>query len=109
MFSITTIASSTTRPVASVMPNSVSVLIENPNSFTNAKVPMSETGIVIVGMSVVRQFWRNRNMTRTTRPMASISVVTTSRIDSDTTVVVSNAILTWSPAENGATDARFRR
>jgi hypothetical protein len=36
-------------------------------------------------------------MTRTTRPMASISVVTTSRIDSDTTVVVSNAISTWSP------------
>src|SRR5215212_4982405 len=40
MFSITTIASSTTRPVASVMPNRVSVLIENPNNFTNAYVPI---------------------------------------------------------------------
>ena len=40
MFSITTIASSTTSPVASVMPNSVSVLIEKPNSFTNANVPI---------------------------------------------------------------------
>ena len=86
MFSMTTIASSTTRPVASVMPNSVSVLIEKPNSLTNAKVPMSETGIVMAGMSVVRQFCRKRNITRTTSTMASASVLSTSRIDSRTTV-----------------------
>ena len=49
------------------MPNSVSVLIEKPNSLTNANVPMSDTGIVIAGMSVLRQFCRNRNITRTTR------------------------------------------
>ena len=40
MFSITTIASSTTMPVASTMPNSVSVLIEKPNSLTKANVPI---------------------------------------------------------------------
>ena len=97
MFSITTIASSTTRPVASVMPNSVSVLIEKPNSLTNANVPMSDTGIVIAGISVVRQFCRNRNMTSTTSPIASSSVVTTSRIDSETTVVVSKAISIFRP------------
>ena len=79
------------------MPKSVSVLIEKPNSFTNAKVPTSETGIVIAGISVVRQFCRNRNITRTTRPIASSSVVATSRIDSDTTDVVSNATSTFSP------------
>jgi hypothetical protein len=39
MFSITTIASSTTSPVASVTPNSVSVLIENPNSFDERECP----------------------------------------------------------------------
>ena len=55
MFSITTIASSTTMPVARMMPKSVSVLIEKPISLTNANAPMSETGIVIVGMSVLRQ------------------------------------------------------
>ena len=49
------------------MPKSVSVLIEKPNSFMNANVPMSETGIVIAGISVLRQFCRNRNSTRTTR------------------------------------------
>ena len=82
------------------MPNSVSVLIENPNSFTKAKVPISETGMVIAGMSVVRQFCRNRNMTRTTSPIASASVVTTSRIDSETTLVVSKAISTFRPGGN---------
>jgi hypothetical protein len=47
MFSITTIASSTTSPVANVMPNSVRVLIEKPSNFTNAKVPISETGVAM--------------------------------------------------------------
>src|ERR1700742_2681798 len=52
-FSITTIASSTTSPVANVMPNSVRVLIENPSSLTKMNVPMSDTGIVIAGMNVL--------------------------------------------------------
>ena len=93
MFSMTTIASSTTMPVASVMPKSVSVLIEKPSSLTNAKVPTSETGIVMVGMIVLRQSCRNRNMTSTTSAIASSSVLSTSRIESETTVVVSKAIL----------------
>ena len=50
MFSSTTIASSTTKPVASVRPKSVSVLIEKPSSFITANVPISETGIVIDGI-----------------------------------------------------------
>ena len=54
-FSMTTMASSTTRPVARVIPKSVRVLIEKPKSLTKAKVPMSETGIVIAGISVLRQ------------------------------------------------------
>jgi len=55
MFSITTIASSTTMPVASTIANRVSVLIENPITFANAKTPISETGIVSAGISVARQ------------------------------------------------------
>ena len=47
MFSITTIASSTTMPVARMMPKSVSVLIEKPSSLTNANAPISETGMVM--------------------------------------------------------------
>ncbi len=92
MFSITTIASSTTMPVASTMPKSVSVLIEKPISFTKAKTPTSDTGIVAVGMIVLRQSCRNRNMTMMTSTIASNSVLTTSRIESFTTVAVSNEI-----------------
>src|SRR5216684_6067104 len=57
-FSITTMASSTTRPVASVMPNSVRVLTEKPKSLTKMNVPMSETGMVIAGINVLRQSCR---------------------------------------------------
>ena len=91
MFSMTTIASSTTRPVASVSPKSVSVLIEKSNSFTNAKVPMSETGSVSAVMSTLRQPCRNRKITRITRAIASASVVITSSIDARTASVVSVA------------------
>ena len=82
MFSMTTIASSTTSPVASVSPNSVSVLIEKPSTFIKKNVPSSETGIVSAGISVVRQSCKNRKMTRTTRAIAIKSVMTTSLIDS---------------------------
>src|SRR5215472_10519810 len=58
-FSITTMASSTTSPVASVIPNSVSVLIEKPSNFTNTSVPTSETGIVTAGINVLRQSCKN--------------------------------------------------
>jgi hypothetical protein len=86
---MTTIASSTTMPVARTMANSVSVLIENPIRLTNANAPISDTGIVSAGINVARQLWRKRNMTSTTRPRASASVLTTSEIDSRTTTVVS--------------------
>ena len=91
MFSITTIASSTTMPVASTMPKSVSVLIEKSNSLMNAKVPTSDTGIVTAGITVLRQFWRNRNITMITRMMASPRVLSTSTIDSRTTLTLSKA------------------
>ena len=54
-FSTTTIASSTTMPIASTSPNSVSVLSEKPSSAMTANVPISETGIVRLGISVVRK------------------------------------------------------
>ena len=92
MFSTTTIASSTTSPVASTIPNSVRVLIENPNALMKTKVPIRDTGMVTAGMTVARQSWRKRKMTRMTSTIASNSVFTTSRIDSRTAVVGSNAI-----------------
>ena len=96
-FSITTMASSTTKPVARVMPNIVRVLMEKPSSFTKAKVPTSETGIVMAGIIVVRHSWRKTKMTRMTRMMASIRVVITSLIEELTTLVVSKATWTFIP------------
>jgi hypothetical protein len=40
-------------------------------------VPKSTTGTAIVGISVARQFWRNRNITRKTSTIASTRVWTT--------------------------------
>src|SRR5258707_10925805 len=99
-FSITTIASSTTNPVASVMPNSVNVLIENPKALMNIKVPTSDTGIVIAGINVLRQSCKNKKMTAITSAMACSSVISTSRMDSLTTLVVSKATAYSAPAEN---------
>ncbi len=89
MFSMTTIASSTTSPVASVSPNSVSVLIEKPSAFMSANVPISETGIVMAGISVVRHDCRNKNTTAMTSTIEIASVLSTSRIDSPTNGVAS--------------------
>jgi hypothetical protein len=52
MFSSTTIASSTTRPIASVTPSSVSVLIVKPSAYSTANA-QTETGIATAG-SVAR-------------------------------------------------------
>ena len=100
MFSMTTIASSTTSPVASVSPKRVSVLIEKPKSFTKAKVPSSETGMVMAGMSVDRSVCRKRKMVAMTRTMACRSVTTTSLIDALTGAVVSKAVSQTSPGGN---------
>ena len=51
-FSTTTMASSTTMPITSTMPNIVSTLIEKPNISSTANVPISEIGTTSVGISV---------------------------------------------------------
>ena len=56
--SITTIASSTTMPIASTMPNSVSRLIEKPSIVMPTNVPTIETTTASVGISVARRFCR---------------------------------------------------
>src|ERR1700719_2098749 len=96
-FSMTTIASSTTSPVASVMPNSVNVLIENPKALIKMKVPTSDTGMVIAGINVLRQSCKNKKITAITSAIACSSVIITSRIDSLTTLVVSKATAYFSP------------
>ena len=76
--STTTIASSTTMPMARTRPSRESTLMENPSSGKTAKVATRETGTVSRGISVARQFWRKMNTTRMTSSTASNSVVTIS-------------------------------
>ncbi|KGD55022.1 hypothetical protein DP49_6593 [Burkholderia pseudomallei] len=96
-FSTTTIASSTSRPIASTRPNIDSTLIEKPTIDMIANVPSSTTGTAIVGMIVARRFCRNRYITRNTRTIPSSSVFTTSSIDRRTNGVVSYGYLTTRP------------
>ena len=80
-FSITTIASSTTIPIARMSPKRVIRFIEYPTTSRTANVPISDTGIARVGTSVDRQSCKNINVTSTTRITASIRVTTTSSIE----------------------------
>jgi hypothetical protein len=89
VFSTTTIASSTTIPIASTSPNRVSVLIVNPSMAMTAKVPITATGTASVGISVARQFWRKMKTTRKTSRIASKRVFTTSSTETSMKVVVS--------------------
>src|SRR5215475_733944 len=76
--STTTIASSTTRPIARTRPKSDSVLIENPNNGNSTKVPTNETGTAHNGINVARQLCRKMNTTMTTSTSASNNVLTMS-------------------------------
>ncbi len=90
--STTTIASSTTRPIASTRPKSERVLIEKPSRGKTAKAPISETGTVSSGISVARQLCRKTKTTNTTSAIASRSVQTISVMPAFTGAVVSSEI-----------------
>ena len=86
-FSTTTMASSTTMPMASTRPKSDRLLIENPNASMAANVPISETGTAASGMIEARQVCRKMITTITTRKMASSNVWTTASIECRTNTV----------------------
>ena len=88
-FSTTTIASSTTIPIASTRPKRERLLRLNPSPAMKANVPTIATGTAISGISVARQFCRNTSTTRATRMIASRSVLSTSAFDSSMKGVVS--------------------
>jgi hypothetical protein len=88
-FSTTTIASSTTTPIASTRPNSERLLSVKPRPAITASVPISDTGTASIGISVARQSCRKISTTRNTSTTASKSVFTTSCTLSSTNTVVS--------------------
>ena len=74
MFSTTTMASSTTSPIASTIASKVSRLMEKPNASISAAVPISDSGMVTTGMMTARKVPRNRKITAITITTASTSV-----------------------------------
>ena len=71
MFSVITMASSTTSPTDSTTASIDSTLIENPAAYMMKNVPISDTGMTMQGMSVTRQLRRKRKMMMMTSMKAS--------------------------------------
>ncbi len=78
MFSITTMASSTTKPVATVSAIKDRLFRLKPNRYMAPRVPTSESGTDRLGIRVARALRRNTKITITTRMMASVSSNSTS-------------------------------
>ena len=76
--STTTIALSTTIPMAKTREKRVNKLIENPKASINVNVPTSETGTAIIGTKVARQSCKKINTTSATKIKASNKVLITS-------------------------------
>ena len=74
MFSSTTMASSTTRPVATISAISDRLFSEKPHRYITAKLPTSDTGTAATGMIAARKLARNSSTTRMTRATAISSV-----------------------------------
>ena len=67
IFSVTTIPSSTTSPVARTMANKVNTFTENPAMYIIKKVAINEIGISINGLMAINQFLKKKNITNTTK------------------------------------------
>ncbi len=89
VFSSTTIASSTTMPMASTRPKSVRLFRVKPIAAITANVPIKETGTSIIGRIMVFQSCKNTSTTRPTMNTASSKVLNTSPTDSAMNLVVS--------------------
>src|SRR5215211_1377385 len=76
--STTTIALSTTIPIASTKANSVIRFNEKPSNCIKKKVPTKETGTAIAGIIVERQSCRKMKTTKDTNKKASTNVLKTS-------------------------------
>ena len=76
-FSTTTIASSTTIPIARIRPRRVIMFSENPKMSMTPKVPINEIGTAMAGTNVALTFCNERNTTRMTNISASNRVLYT--------------------------------
>ena len=106
VFSSTTIASSTTKPVATVIAIRLRLLSEKPSRYMTPKVPSSETTVATAGTTVARTLRRNTLTTSTTRTIEISSVISISRSEARIELVLSDAT---SSVDVGAAAARAAR
>ena len=97
MFSMTTMASSTTKPLAMLSAMSERLSMLKPNRYITANVPMSDTGTATAGISVARALLRKIKTTATTRQIERINVISTSRTEARIVVVRSRTTLNCMP------------
>ena len=90
MFSVITIASSTTSPTANTIASMDSTFMEKPQTYIIKNAPISDTGITIHGTKVTRQSRKKRNMMIITSTKASYTVDFTSLIEARIKRVLSN-------------------
>ena len=87
--STTTMASSTTIPIAKIKANNVSRLIEYPNRFKKKNVPIIDTGTAMAGIKVDLKSCKKMNTTINTNKKASIKVLFTLSTDAVKNLFVS--------------------
>src|SRR6476660_4496129 len=100
MFSIMTIASSTTKPVEIVSAINVRLLRLKPSRYITASVPTSDNGTATLGMIVADRLRRNRKITITTSATVSTSENCTSLTDARMVIVRSVSTETWTAGGN---------
>ena len=93
-FSVTTIASSTTKPVAMVSAIKDRLLRLYPSRYIAPKVPIRLSGTATLGMVVAQPLRRKTKTTSTTRATLRSSVVCTSATDARMVVLRSSATFT---------------
>ena len=110
VFSSTTIASSTTKPVATVIAIRLRLLSEKPSRYITPNVPSSETIVATAGITVARTLRRKTLTTTTTRTIEIRSVISIScseaRIELVLSEATSSAICGGSCARSSGSSAR---
>ncbi len=100
MFSIMTIASSTTKPVEIVSAISDRLSRLNPSRYITASVPTSDSGTDRLGMIVAGRLRRNRKITTTTSATASASSNSTS--ETEARIVMVRSVSTATSTADGS-------
>src|SRR5437867_8633663 len=106
MFSIITMASSTTKPVEIVNAIKVRLFRLNPSRYITPKVPTSDKGTATLGIMLAESVRKKRNITSTTRATVSINSNCTSLTEAR--IVVVRSVSTDTCTEDGKEAVSWR-